>query len=149
MQSASGAPRTRSSRTATPSARWRSVRWRASWSSAASLRRNRRRALRWPRSRRSTSAWRRRWRSLRVREGTHRGARLLLVDDNKVNRLLLARNLELQGHQVAAAENGRVALDMLRREAFDLLLLDIEMPEMNGFQVLEQLKGDLQLRDIP
>ena len=84
-----------------------------------------------------------------MREGAHRGARLLLVDDNKVNRLLLARNLELQGHQVAAAENGRVALDMLRREAFDLLLLDIEMPEMNGFQVLEQLKGDLQLRDIP
>lgn len=84
-----------------------------------------------------------------MREGRYSGARLLLVDDNKVNRLLLARNLELQGHRVAAAENGRVALEMLRREAFDLLLLDIEMPEMNGFQVLEQLKGDLQLRDIP
>jgi adenylate cyclase len=76
-------------------------------------------------------------------------ARLLVVDDNKVNRLLLMRSLEVQGHSVASAENGRVALDMLRRESFDLVLLDMEMPEMDGFQVLEQLKGDLQLRDVP
>ena len=76
-------------------------------------------------------------------------ARLLVVDDNKVNRLLLTRNLELQGYQVATAENGRVALDMLRAEPFDLLLLDIEMPEMNGFQVLEQMSRDLQLREVP
>ena len=84
-----------------------------------------------------------------MREGGHGGARLLVVDDNKVNRLLLTRSLELQGHSVASAENGRVALDMLRREGFDLLLLDMEMPEMDGFQVLEQLKNDLQLRDLP
>ena len=74
---------------------------------------------------------------------------MLVVDDNKVNRLLLARSLELQGNRVALAENGRVALEMLRRESYDLLLLDIEMPEMNGLQVLEQLKTDLQLRDLP
>jgi class 3 adenylate cyclase len=73
----------------------------------------------------------------------------LVVDDNKVNRLLLTRSLELQGHRVATAENGRVALEMLRREAFDLMLLDMEMPEMDGFQVLEQLFKDLQLRDLP
>src|SRR5215813_8767637 len=53
------------------------------------------------------------------------------------------------GHRAVAAENGRIALEMLRREAFDLLLLDIEMPEMDGFQVLEQLAKDLQLRDLP
>jgi CheY-like chemotaxis protein len=76
-------------------------------------------------------------------------ARLLVVDDNKVNRLLLAHSLELQGHSVAWAENGRVALEMLRREGFDLLLLDMEMPEMDGFQVLEQLVSDRQLRDLP
>ncbi len=76
-------------------------------------------------------------------------ARLLVVDDNKVNRLLLTRSLELQGHRVASAENGRVALEMLRRENFDLMLLDMEMPEMDGFQVLEQLAGDLALRDLP
>ena len=85
------------------------------------------------------------------------GAYLLVVDDNKVNRLLLARSLELQGHRVASAHNGRVALDMLRAAAtpdagsgaFDLLLLDIEMPEMDGFQVLEQLSADRALRDLP
>jgi class 3 adenylate cyclase len=77
------------------------------------------------------------------------GARLLVVDDNKVNRLLLSRNVELLGHRAAAAENGRVALEMLRREAFDLVLLDIAMPEMDGFQVLEQLIADPVLRDLP
>jgi class 3 adenylate cyclase len=84
-----------------------------------------------------------------MHDGRRGGARLLVVDDNKVNRLLLTRSLEQQGHSVASAENGRVALDMLRRETFDLVLLDMEMPEMDGFQVLEQLKGDLQLRDVP
>jgi adenylate cyclase len=77
------------------------------------------------------------------------GARLLVADDNKVNRLLLSRSLELQGHHVVTAENGRVALELLGREAFDLLLLDMEMPEMDGFQVLEHLVGDSQLRDLP
>jgi class 3 adenylate cyclase len=78
-----------------------------------------------------------------------RGARLLVTDDNKVNRLLLTRSLELQGHRVASAENGRVALEMLRAEAFDLMLLDMEMPELDGFQVLEQMVGDTKLRDLP
>jgi len=84
-----------------------------------------------------------------MHEARNDAARLLVVDDNKVNRLLLTRSLELQGHHVATAENGRVALEMLRREAFDLMLLDMEMPEMDGFQVLEQLFKDLQLRDLP
>jgi class 3 adenylate cyclase len=86
-----------------------------------------------------------------MHELRHGPARLLVVDDNKVNRLLLTRSLELQGHSVASAENGRVALDMLRAVAgaFDLLLLDMEMPEMNGFQVLEQLTNDRALRDLP
>jgi class 3 adenylate cyclase len=83
-----------------------------------------------------------------MREGNG-GARLLVVDDNKVNRLLLTRNLELMGHRAVSAENGRVALEMLRKEPFDLVILDIEMPEMDGFQVLEQLVHDPQLRDLP
>jgi adenylate cyclase len=76
-------------------------------------------------------------------------AHLLIVDDNKVNRLLLSRSVQMQGHRAALAENGRVALEMLQREPFDLLLLDIEMPEMDGFAVLERLKADPQLRDLP
>jgi len=84
-----------------------------------------------------------------MREARYESSRLLVVDDNKVNRLLLTRSLEQQGHKVASAENGRVALEMLGKESFDLLLLDMEMPEMDGFQVLEQLVNDLQLRDLP
>jgi len=76
-------------------------------------------------------------------------ARLLVADDNKVNRLLLTRTLELQGHDVAAASNGRIALEMLRAGRFDLVLLDMEMPEMNGFEVLERMHADLALRDVP
>ena len=79
----------------------------------------------------------------------HAPAHLLVVDDNKVNRLLLTRSLEQQGHRVASADNGRVALERLRAESFDLLLLDMEMPEMDGFQVLEQLVADPALRDLP
>ena len=78
-----------------------------------------------------------------------RGSRLLVADDNKVNRLLLTRSLELQGHRVASAENGRIALEMLRAEPFDLMLLDMEMPELDGFGVLEQMVTDGKLRDIP
>ena len=78
-----------------------------------------------------------------------RGCRLLVVDDNKVNRLLLSRSLELLGHRVATAQNGVVALGKLREESFDLMLLDIEMPEMDGFEVLEHLSRDTKLRDLP
>jgi adenylate cyclase len=77
------------------------------------------------------------------------GARLLVVDDNKVNRLLLSRSLEQLGHRVASAENGVVALQMLRAQPFDLMLLDMEMPELDGFGVLEQMVADSQLRDLP
>jgi class 3 adenylate cyclase/predicted nucleic acid-binding protein len=74
---------------------------------------------------------------------------LLVVDDNRVNRLLLGRALEQLGHTVTFAENGRQALEALRRRPVDLVLLDIEMPEMDGYQVLEALAGDPQLREIP
>jgi class 3 adenylate cyclase len=84
-----------------------------------------------------------------MREPGRGGTHLLVVDDNKVNRLLLMRSLELQGHGVDAAENGRVALEMLRRAHYDLVLLDMEMPEMDGFQVLGELVNDIHLRDLP
>ena len=74
---------------------------------------------------------------------------LLVVDDNKVNRILLARGLEGQGHKVETAENGKLALEKLRSNSFDLVLLDIEMPEMDGYQVLEICLQDSELREIP
>jgi CheY-like chemotaxis protein len=74
---------------------------------------------------------------------------ILLTDDNRVNRLLLARGLEHQGHTVVFAEHGREALELLRGRQFDLLLLDVLMPELDGYQVLAELKADPQLRDLP
>ncbi|HLO34152.1 MAG TPA: SpoIIE family protein phosphatase [Anaerolineales bacterium] len=74
---------------------------------------------------------------------------LLVVDDNKVNRMLLVRSLEEQGHCVTAAVNGCEALEILHTTPIDLVLLDIEMPEMNGYQVLATMKQDRQLRHIP
>jgi len=71
------------------------------------------------------------------------------VDDNKVNRILLARAVEQLGHQIETAENGRQALEKLRAGSFDLVLLDIEMPEMDGYQVLEACLQDDELRNIP
>jgi len=79
----------------------------------------------------------------------HDHGHLLIVDDNRVNRILLARGLEKQGHAVEIAENGRQALEMLKRDAYDLVLLDIEMPEMNGYQVLEACLKDAELRNLP
>jgi len=76
-------------------------------------------------------------------------ARLLVVDDNKVNRMALSRSLELQGHIVETAENGKEGLDKFRTGTFDLMLLDIEMPVMNGFEVLEACLNDFDLRQIP
>lgn len=78
-----------------------------------------------------------------------RGARPLIVDDNKVNRLLLTRSVEMQGHHAMAAENGRLALDPLEREHFDLMLLDMEMPEMDGFEVIEHLSANFEFSNIP
>ncbi len=74
---------------------------------------------------------------------------ILVVDDDEGNRTMLARRLVRLGHQVSMAENGRRALELLSAGSFDLLLLDIQMPELNGYEVLERLKADPALRDIP
>jgi len=76
-------------------------------------------------------------------------ASLLVVDDNELNREMLTRRLERLGYKVSCAENGSEALKKLRTESFDLLLLDIIMPVMDGFEVLEQLKAEPLLRNIP
>ena len=75
--------------------------------------------------------------------------RILVVDDNRINRMKLSRALVQQGHEVAEAENGREALEKLRDDVFDLVLLDILMPEVDGFQVLGEMKADTELRDVP
>jgi len=74
---------------------------------------------------------------------------ILVVDDNEMNREVLLRRLERQGFRVAAAEDGLRAMEKIRAETFDLILLDIMMPKMNGYQVLETMKAEGQLRNVP
>ena len=74
---------------------------------------------------------------------------LLVVDDNEINRDLLSRYLTRLGHTVQVAPDGHRALEMINTGAFDLVLLDIMMPELNGYQVLQHLKGSPNWRDLP
>ncbi len=74
---------------------------------------------------------------------------ILVVDDVPDNREVLIRTLKRQGYQTEEAENGQIALDKLIAGNFDLMLLDIMMPVMNGFEVLERVKQDPNLRHIP
>ena len=74
---------------------------------------------------------------------------VLVVDDIEMNRDMLCALLAADGHKAAVAENGRLALELIKAKSFDLILLDVMMPEMNGYQVLEHMKSDPVLRDIP
>jgi DNA-binding response OmpR family regulator len=74
---------------------------------------------------------------------------VLVVDDDLMNRDTLSRHLQRQGHRVAVAQNGRQGLEMVSTHAFDLVLLDVMMPEMDGYEVLRCLKRDQASRDIP
>jgi class 3 adenylate cyclase len=76
-------------------------------------------------------------------------ASILVVDDDPVNRSMLTASLQASGHQVTTAEGGSQALDLVRAEGFDVILLDVLMPRMDGYQVLERLKEDPRLRHIP
>jgi two-component system, sensor histidine kinase and response regulator len=74
---------------------------------------------------------------------------LLVVDDDAENRDVLSRRLIRQGHEVRAASNGRDALELMTETAFDAVLLDIMMPDMDGYEVLGRIKGDRRLQHIP
>jgi adenylate cyclase len=76
-------------------------------------------------------------------------SRILVVDDNASNRDLLSRRLQRQGHTVIQAEDGTIALALVEKEAFDLVLLDLMMPGISGYDVLALLKSDPRFREIP
>jgi sigma-B regulation protein RsbU (phosphoserine phosphatase) len=81
---------------------------------------------------------------------TNSTAALLVVDDNEDNRYTLTRRLNREGYQnLTTANNGREALERLTSQPFDLVLLDVMMPDMNGYEVLEHVKANASLRDVP
>jgi adenylate cyclase len=78
-----------------------------------------------------------------------RPSRILVVDDNASNRDLLSRRLQRQGHTMLQAEDGGIALAIVEKETLDLVLLDLMMPGISGYDVLRQLKSDPRSREIP
>ena len=76
-------------------------------------------------------------------------AKVLVVDDTEMNRDMLCSLLAADGHKTAVAENGRLGMDALETGSYDLVLLDVMMPEMNGYEVLEAMKSSSRFRAIP
>ena len=77
------------------------------------------------------------------------GGRVLVVDDERLNRMLLRKALEAEGHVVDEAADGRQALDRLRQAPVDVVLLDLVMPELDGYATLEAIKADPALSHVP
>jgi sigma-B regulation protein RsbU (phosphoserine phosphatase) len=77
-----------------------------------------------------------------------RPGRILVVDDDPLNREILSRHLARQGHEVCLAADGKAALEMLAEVNFDVMILDVMMPGINGYRLLELVKGDDRLREV-
>jgi adenylate cyclase len=80
---------------------------------------------------------------------SNEGARVLVVDDNEMNRDMLSRRLLRLSYEVVMAEDGEQALAMVKEQSFDLVLLDIMMPTISGYEVLERMKADEATKHIP
>ena len=76
-------------------------------------------------------------------------AKILLVEDNEMNRDMLSRRLQRQGHDVNEAVNGKEALEKITTVLPDLILMDLSLPEMDGWEATRRLKADSTTKDIP
>jgi CheY-like chemotaxis protein len=85
----------------------------------------------------------------RIFDMTTEPRQVLVIDDDELARLEIARCVEQQSHVAILAEHGGQGLELLRSRHFDLVLLDLVMPEIDGFEVLRQIKEDAELRSIP
>jgi len=79
----------------------------------------------------------------------YRGARLLLAEDNEINQLIAEELLTIAGFSVDIAENGAVAIDMVEKNCYDLVLMDIQMPETDGFDATKIIRSNEKFKDLP
>jgi len=77
------------------------------------------------------------------------GAKILIVDDVPANLDVIYKSLRSESYQVLAAINGKTALEVVAQEHPDLILLDVLMPDLDGYEVCRRLKADPELQDIP
>ncbi|GAC1470215.1 MAG: response regulator [Isosphaeraceae bacterium] len=75
--------------------------------------------------------------------------RILLVEDNEMNRDMLARRLARKGYEIATAADGREGLNMSTASGYDLILMDMSLPEIDGWELTRQIKADPRTRTIP
>ena len=78
-----------------------------------------------------------------------RGAKILLAEDNKINQMVAVELLKAEGFEATVAENGRIALELLEKEKFDLVLMDVHMPVMDGFETTRAIRSDERFKEIP
>ena len=76
-------------------------------------------------------------------------SKILLVEDNEMNRDMLSRRLERKGYEVVMAEDGQKGVDMSRSESPNLILMDLGLPIMDGWEATSTIKGDDSTKDIP
>ena len=76
-------------------------------------------------------------------------AKLLVVEDNEINRDMMARRLQRRGYTVVVAVDGQQAIDMARTEKPDLILMDMSLPVVDGWEATRQIKGSQDLKHIP
>jgi two-component system, cell cycle response regulator DivK len=75
--------------------------------------------------------------------------RILLIEDNELNRDMLSRRLERKGYQVAVAADGRQGVTMAQNGSFDLILMDMSLPTLDGWQATRELRADERTRETP